>query len=189
MAESRVIHVENNSIDLPLPEYDDVVIAKNTSSTLSVKNPARGSYLFYSDAAAQQLTGESSGGVFETPVLTADVTYYVKNVLGACSSAVKQVNIKVVDKSFFVIPNAFTPNRDGLNDDVVVKVHGYINLNYFKIFNRYGQEVFVSSKLNDKWDGRVNSKPASTGTYVWTGRGTDLLGQPVTGNGTITLIR
>ena len=186
---SGAIHVKNISIALPLPEYDGVVIAKNTSSTFSCKNPSPGSYLLYSDAAAQQLTGESSEGVFETPALTADVTYYVKNDLGACSSAVKQVNIKVVDKSFFVIPNAFTPNSDGLNDDVVVKVHGYINLNYFKIFNRYGQEVFVSSRLNDKWDGRVNGKPASTGTYVWTGRGTDLLGQPVTGNGTITLIR
>lgn len=51
------------------------------------------------------------------------------------------------------VPQAFTPNGDGVNDVVFVKGWGIRELLVFRIFNRFGQLVFDSSDLNEGWDG------------------------------------
>jgi gliding motility-associated-like protein len=64
------------------------------------------------------------------------------------------------------IPNAFTPNGDGLND--VLKALGTEVVTNFnlKIFNRYGQLVFESKDKNIGWDGRFNGQRANNGAYT-----------------------
>ncbi len=132
---------------------------------------------------------QNNSGHFKTPPLSDNTTYYVRFISGSCSSNLTEISITISDKSFFTIPSAFTPNNDGRNDYIEVRVHGYVQLEYFKIFNRYGQEVFVSQTLNSKWDGRVKGIEAPGGTYVWVAKGFDIYGKPVTSKGTIVLIR
>ena len=67
-----------------------------------------------------------------------------------------------------ILPNAFTPDGDGLND--VFKAIGQPdNLSSFSmtIFNRWGQMVFESSDISLGWDGTYQGKPAPAGTYVF----------------------
>jgi len=67
-----------------------------------------------------------------------------------------------------LLPNAFTPDGDGLND--VFKAIGQPdNLSSFSmtIFNRWGQMVFESSDISLGWDGTYQGKPAPSGTYVY----------------------
>jgi gliding motility-associated-like protein len=64
--------------------------------------------------------------------------------------------------------NSFSPNADRLNDGFgplgnVLGISGY----QLQVYNRYGQLVFASNNPLQKWDGTLQGKPASTGTYVW----------------------
>lgn len=100
------------------------------------------------------------------------------------------VTITVVDKPWFIVPSGFTPNGDGRNDIVKPLSVGYVQLLYFKIYNRYGQLVFQSySFSNGGWDGYFNGKPAETGAYYWHAAAVDPFGQTYEAKGDITLFR
>jgi gliding motility-associated-like protein len=75
--------------------------------------------------------------------------------------------IKVVKTCYITVPNAFTPNNDGLNDYLyplnAYKADGL----EFMVYNRLGQKVFETSNWTNKWDGTVAGKPQDPGTYVW----------------------
>jgi gliding motility-associated-like protein len=97
--------------------------------------------------------------------------------------------IKVVDESYFLVPTAFTPNNDGINDQLSLIVIGLIDLQFFKIYDRWGNIVFQSSQTATKWNGMHKSQPLPTGTYKWIAQGTDLFGNMIKGSGSVTLIR
>ena len=68
------------------------------------------------------------------------------------------------------IPNVFTPNGDGNNELFEVAVPGRLNECVdFKVYNRWGQIMFISSGNNIKWDGRTNvGEEVPTGAYFYT---------------------
>ncbi|MFI5222515.1 MAG: gliding motility-associated C-terminal domain-containing protein, partial [Bacteroidia bacterium] len=87
------------------------------------------------------------------------------------------------------IPNAFTPNGDGIND--VFYVHSR-SLETFEIqiYDRWGEKVFSSTELTKGWDGTFQNSPCVNETYVW------LIKYKVKGtnstqsaNGTVMLLR
>ena len=65
------------------------------------------------------------------------------------------------------MPNAFTPNKDGLNDYLyplnAYKATGLL----FRVYNRVGQLVFETRDWTKRWDGSFKGQPADLGTYVW----------------------
>ncbi len=97
--------------------------------------------------------------------------------------------ITVADKKYFFIPTAYTPNGDGLNDFIQIKTAGIAELVNFEIYNRWGQKIFSSLNIKDRWDGTFNEELLPIGTYYWVGIGIDLHGIKVINKGEITLIR
>jgi gliding motility-associated-like protein len=89
----------------------------------------------------------------------------------------------------FFVPNAFTPNKDGLNDNIRPITAGLSKLYYFSIYNRWGQLVFTTSQEKIGWDGTLNGREQPMGVYVWMAKATTYTGQTIIGKGTITLIR
>ncbi|MBL7699679.1 MAG: gliding motility-associated C-terminal domain-containing protein [Chitinophagaceae bacterium] len=85
------------------------------------------------------------------------------------------------------VPNAFAP--DGRNRELRPKAVGISTLQYFRVFNRWGQIVFQTTQFDKGWDGTVNGVRQANGTYVWMVRGTDYTGKIVTRKGTAVLIR
>ena len=67
------------------------------------------------------------------------------------------------------IPNAFTPNGDGLNDDfrILGVPPEHITRFNIQIFNRWGQLVFSSSNILESWDGKLNGSFCEPGVYSW----------------------
>ncbi len=66
------------------------------------------------------------------------------------------------------IPNAFTPNYDGLNDEFK-PVFDCFPFDYqFNVYDRYGSLVFASDKLNAGWNGKKRNEVLQVGIYVWT---------------------
>jgi gliding motility-associated-like protein len=66
-----------------------------------------------------------------------------------------------------ILPNAFTPNNDGVNDEFGIKDPGFIATFQMTIFNRWGQIVFKTNDPYKKWDGKKNGEVQPVDTYVW----------------------
>jgi gliding motility-associated-like protein len=94
-------------------------------------------------------------------------TRYILNVTSAngCGSAQDTMNIKVYAAVY--VPNAFTPNGDGINDTWnIPALNAYNNFDVY-VYNRYGQLVYRNSNINKPWDGNFKGKKAPMGAYTY----------------------
>jgi gliding motility-associated-like protein len=93
------------------------------------------------------------------------------------------------DNTFF-IPSAFTPNGDLYNNQFGVIYKDGIDFRLLKIFNRFGQEIFVTKEGTYFWDGRYKNRNVDAGTYYYLFEYFDKSQQKVlVKKGDITLIR
>ncbi len=65
------------------------------------------------------------------------------------------------------VPNAFTPNSDGTNDFLEVHKSPDMELLKFEIYNRFGEQIFLSLDQYPIWDGRYKGQNVDIGTYMW----------------------
>jgi len=80
-------------------------------------------------------------------------------------SVSNEVCIPAITRLF--VPNAFSPNNDGIND--VFKPVGIHILNYhLQIFSRWGELIFESNDLENGWDGKIKGNYCPAGTYTYT---------------------
>lgn len=94
---------------------------------------------------------------------------YTVSETNQCGTTNDEVNVRIDScaKCLFV-PNAFTPNNDGVNDILHVRPLCPIRNYSIKIFNRYGQMVYASNYVNEGWDGTFNGVAVDIGTYFYT---------------------
>ncbi|NUM49815.1 MAG: gliding motility-associated C-terminal domain-containing protein [Flavobacteriales bacterium] len=93
---------------------------------------------------------------------TYEVCLQVKNNYGCLNAVCKTIEVR----SEIVIPNVFTPNGDGQNDLFVIEgLYGSDNLIF--IFNRWGKKIYENANYQNEWDGTINGKIASDGTYYY----------------------
>lgn len=97
------------------------------------------------------------------------------------------VNVHAQNCKFY-IPNAFTPNGDGVNDVFRIPQTEKIQLNEFLIFDRWGNNVFKTSDVNHGWDGTFKGTASSPGTYMYIIKGI-ASNKKIQLKGTVTLIR
>lgn len=115
-------------------------------------------------------------------ILTATSEFDCKN------SDTVTVNVEV--KTLLLVPNAFTPNQDGLNDVFrIIKTLNIERVYDVFVFNRWGNKVFEGHDENAFWDGTVNGRPADLGVYVYIIRAVTRDGDEVTETGNVTLLR
>ncbi|GGH00683.1 PKD domain-containing protein [Pedobacter zeae] len=105
-----------------------------------------------------------------------------------CVDIFRLDNLVVLDGGMLQIPNSFSPNGDGINDLLNVNVSNLKRYS-FKIFNRYGDQVFFTTNIFDSWDGTWRNKPVPVGAYYYVLNGTDVFNKEVRFTGSITLIR
>jgi gliding motility-associated-like protein len=101
-----------------------------------------------------------------TPTVTTTYTVYGMDFYGCRDSATVTIVVDSTADEF--IPTGFTPNGDGLNDVFRLKGSKFHNMVEFRVYNRYGEQVFYSNTLNNGWDGTWNGKPADMGVYHYT---------------------
>ena len=125
-----------------------------------------------------------------TGLATGFQTYNIKVTSDSGCVATDKVSVFIECKdASLLLPTAFTPNNDGLNDRLSAKVVGYIDLTYFKIYNKWGQLVFETKQLNTGWDGNYKGLPQNTGSFIWLAQGRDINGNVLNDKGSFTLIR
>lgn len=120
-------------------------------------------------------------------------TYYSQWTNRCGISECKEVEVIIIEQYSFTVPNAFTPNGDGLNDEFGILSPSTLPVFDFYVFNRWGQMIFSTNDQNETWDGKYNGKLSQQGVYVWktkyqyriTGIGSNVHEE----SGTVTLIR
>ena len=88
------------------------------------------------------------------------------------------------------IPNIFTPNGDGLNDEFVVCYDGELVKFKIDITNKNGEVIFQSTDINKSWDGKINGNDhAADGVYYYNINGEDNFGNKIERRGALRLAR
>ena len=98
------------------------------------------------------------------------------------------VNVKATGKNLFSVPNAFTPNFDGVNDCFGIRKWGDVTIREFSVYNRWGQRVFDTRTPGDCWNGTLNGIMQDAGQYVYVIQAVSFCGN-ITRTGTVLLIR
>ena len=93
-------------------------------------------------------------------------TFYVTGEENGCISPPDSV-IVIMTESELILPNAFTPNGDGLNDNFHVVNPIFYPAFEMDVYTRWGQKVFSSDDILKGWDGTYDSRDAEVGTYIW----------------------
>ncbi len=102
-----------------------------------------------------------------TPSNTQTYTVLVKDATGCTNTDSVTIFIKKAASLARYMPNAFTPDGNGINDCYGLKNWMYIQKLQFYIFNRYGEQVFATSNPKVCWNGTYKGKPALAGAYVY----------------------
>ncbi len=108
-------------------------------------------------------TGATTAGIEVTQPGTYTVTAF-----NDCGSTTDEITIDVKEcDSKPEVPNAFSPNGDGKNDVFRPVVRGPMYDYELRIFNRWGEMVFISKDQYQGWDGTYKGRPVDVGTFVW----------------------
>ncbi len=76
--------------------------------------------------------------------------------------------VRVTPDVFVYIPNAFTPDGDGLNDEFMASTYGMDDLNLsMRVFNRWGEQVYFTQRQHEGWDGYFKGTEAPQGAYTY----------------------
>lgn len=127
-------------------------------------------------------------GIYTSEIDSVIYKLIVSDEAGCEDSA--SVKVKVFKTNPYVfVPTAFTPNNDGRNDLLRPIAVGIKRINYFSVYNRWGQLVFTTTENGRGWDGMIGGKPQNTDTFVWMVSASDYIDRPFFLKGTATLIR
>jgi len=117
-------------------------------------------------------TGSLDDPTVYDPLATPDhTTTYLVHILDSCGcESWDTVQVVVEDyicgEPFIYIPNAFSPNGDGINDVLYVRSEVADQL-YLAIYDRWGQLVFVTEDFNKGWDGTFNGKLVDPAVFAY----------------------
>jgi gliding motility-associated-like protein len=98
------------------------------------------------------------------------------------------VQTKLIIANPLLIPNAFSPNNDNINDYFSIYANNVASYN-IAIYNRWGENVFTSNNPTDTWDGAYKGQTQEIGVYVYKGEITFTDGEKKTFKGNLSLIR
>ena len=108
----------------------------------------------------------------------------VTNEFGCKDSIIKYV----YPAYYCYIPNAFTPDKDGLNDFFIPVIYGGKEIT-FTIFNRWGEVIFKTNQLNEGWNGTYQNQICQQDVYTYTLEVKDVMKEMHRYIGHVTLLK
>lgn len=135
--------------------------------------------------------GPLNSATAQNPLATlqADQKFVVRVTDFAGCIGYDTVFVKAYQGPAYYIPNAFSPNGDGLNDVFRPVPAGIVRTEWFRIFNRLGETIFENNEYMKGWDGTYKGKKQPIGAYVWVIKGLDRNGKSVEMKGTVMLVQ
>ena len=162
----------SSSSEITLISYEDIIINAPKALTIDLgKKINLGVTANLSTLVNYTLEWSPSLGLDQNNILSPNAspidntTYGLKISYG--DNCLKTVFIKVVVLKNIEVPNSFSPNGDGINDNWEIKnLANYPGSKVF-IYNRYGAPIFESNSYSIPWDGRHKGKKLPTGTFYY----------------------
>ena len=181
--DSMMIYVKiNNGIEVEAGE--DVLIQNNEVKIL--KGNTKGNYHWEPNYFLDNF-------LVLQPQINPPVTtrYYLisKDSLGCIN---KDSTMVYVNEDYvLLIPTAFSPNSDGVNDEFGIFKHSNIDkLAFIKIYNKWGNQIFVIQNIDDKWDGNdMKNIKLPLGVYTWHLKATTKSQKEITKSGMVTILQ
>jgi gliding motility-associated-like protein len=128
-------------------------------------------------------TGETTPSILVNQI----GTYHITVTKNSCQAS-DTIQVLLGDCDVY-IPTAFTPNNDNLNETFGVVDNTALQYFNLQIYNKWGQIIFNSKDVTQKWDGTFKGKKMPNGPYVWMLNYTNIRGRKFYEQGTVMLIR
>jgi gliding motility-associated-like protein len=122
-----------------------------------------------------------------SPEVTTEYTVTVTDGNGCSATDKVLVRVELNCGDVFV-PDAFSPNGDGNNDEFKVFGNCIKTIN-LKIYDRWGNKIFETSDVTESWKGDYKGKELNSGTYTYVYSGTLVTGESIQGKGVVVLIK
>jgi gliding motility-associated-like protein len=202
--------VVTDTLGCPKPTRDSVLVTVRPQPVVFAGNDTTiivGQPLVFNSSASNFLTqfqwtpatGMNSDTLLRptviiTPALYPNGTDQIRYTFTASSNEGCTGSDDVIVKIFktgptIFVPTAFTPNGDGNNDIYKPILAGMQRLDYFRIYNRYGQLVYQTSAIGQGWDGRIKGSPQGNAGYVYSVQAVDYNGVVIKQSGSFLLVR
>ena len=141
----------------------------------------------YSWSPSTFLSNPNIANPITTP--NATINYLVTGIdINGCKN-IDSLKLNVSNApGLFILPNTFTPNKDGINDCFGITKWGQLQNVFFIIYNRWGEKVFETNNPSICWNGKYKGEDAGVGSYVYYVSAISACGQIVR-KGNILLIR
>jgi gliding motility-associated-like protein len=97
--------------------------------------------------------------------------------------------VRIFKEKEIYVPKGFTPNGDGSNDLLIPRLVGIEQLIYFKVFDRWGQLMYQTTREGEGWDGKFKGVKQPMESYTWMAEGRDIDGQIIKRTGATILLR
>lgn len=118
-------------------------------------------------------TGLSNTNTFNTTIEGISTIDYVARFDGEFCISTDTLKVFVIDPADIkceelVLPNVFTPNGDKLNDDFgILNTFIIEKMEYFEIYDRWGEKVFYTTNKQERWDGSFKEKELNSGMFLY----------------------
>ena len=129
------------------------------------------------------------GSTNSTYIATEEGIYWVDVTINGCTARDSLTITPDPCICKVVVPDAFSPNHDGVNDEFKQLDCEYLSSYLLTVYNRWGEIVFQTNNHSGAWDGTLNGKDCDLGTYVYTISYTRLTGESGNLQGNVTLVR
>lgn len=156
---------------LPIPDFsfrpsnptivNNIVDFSNTSIGSSIA--------YWTIDQFKQDTGNYTSQIFPNDSIGVYEIQLIAISANNCIDSISKL-LKIDGEIIFYMPNAFTPNNDGINETYGPVLNGtdeYINSYSFQIFNRWGEVIFESTTIGEMWDGIYNGVMSRPGAYSY----------------------
>jgi len=173
-------------VDKPQPSirYRGVKAIQNTPTSLTARNIGT-TYQWLPSSGL-------NSSIVSNPIFNSSnpQEYLIQIRTGSGCLTTDTLSVYVFKESGIYVPKAFSPNGDGQNERLFPELVNFASLQYFRVYNRWGQLVFETRAMNSQgWDGIFNGVKQPMDTYTWFAAGADKNGKLITANGQTLLIR
>jgi gliding motility-associated-like protein len=141
---------------------------------------------FFSWFPPQGLSNATISNPLASPEISTKYYVLASNEWGC--AAYDSINIFVDPGALLALPNAFSPGG-GANSTLKILKRGVATLNYFRIYDRWGVEVFQTTDIDNGWDGTYKGTAQPVGVYVYVFEALASDGTVFQKQGNVTLLR
>ena len=151
-------------VEVEIPPQADYIFTQLTNQSIAFNNQTTNATQFLWEF------GDGATSPDENPTHVYDQAGFFDVWLttwspNGCVDSISQL-VEVISEFYIYIPNAFTPNGDGNNEVFGGTGKGFSNY-YMQVWNRWGEQIYETTDVNQPWDGTHNGELVPQGTYLY----------------------